>query len=274
MKRIYNVKITREPVDKERRFSSYIGTREPLPDMVDLRSKCPEIYNQGNLGSCTAQALCAAHSFCDPEFIGSRLFLYYNERVLGNSLNEDSGASISSGVESMEKHGICKEISYPYLVGNFKKKPDPECYTNALIHRTVSSKQVDNNIDEIKRVLVSGFPIVCGIAIYDSFESSKSSRTGIVDLPKEGEKLLGGHAVVIVGYRESERRFIIRNSWGIFWGDQGYFTLPYEYITSDKYCSDLWVVLKVTEDPEDDKPISKCINRIFPFLQSCRTCLF
>lgn len=274
MKRIYNVKITREPVNIEKRFSSYIITRELLPDKVDLRSKFPPVYSQGNLGSCTAQALCAVHSFCDPEFIGSRLFLYYNERVLENTISEDSGATISNGVVSMEKHGICKEISYPYIVGNFKKKPDPECYTSALIHRAVSSKQVSNDVDEIKRALVSGFPIVCGIAIYSSFESSKTTRTGIVDLPQEGEKRLGGHAVVIVGYQESEQRFILRNSWGMFWGDEGYFTLPYEYITSDRYCSDLWVILKVTEDPEDDKPISKCINAVFPFLQSCRTCLF
>ena len=265
--RVYNVKITRRPFVGER---SLRGTSE-LPEKVDLRHKCPPVYHQGSLGSCTAQALCAAHAVCDPDFIGSRLFLYYNERLLHNNTGEDTGASVEDGVRCMEKYGICTEMSYPYIIENFTKPPPPECYTDALLHQAVKVKQIEPTLLEMKKCLASGVPFVCGIGIYKSFEDPRVERTGVVDLPKEGERLLGGHAVLVVGYNDKAQRFLVRNSWGMFWGDSGHFSVPYEYLTSDKYCSDLWAILQVEEDPKDETRIARFMTCLFPFLQSCRT---
>ena len=268
--RSYNVKITREPIQEERSFrNSRVKTL--VPPKVDLRPYCPPVYNQGSLGSCTANALCAAHSMCDPDITGSRLFLYYNIRLYTGNVDVDTGASIFDGVRSMEKYGICKEMSFPYIIANFQKAPPPPCYEEALNHKAIQVRQVENEIQEMKQCLASGLPIVCGIQIYSSFESPSVDLMGIADLPKEGDSLLGGHAILVVGYDDATQRFNVRNSWGMFWGDQGYFTIPYEYLLSDKYCSDLWVIEKVTEDPKDETLPARCLNCMFPFLQSCRT---
>jgi C1A family cysteine protease len=241
--RIYNCKITHLPPHMLK-----IKVIPPVPTQpatVDLRSKMPPVYDQGQLGSCTANALCAAFEYDDPGFMGSRLFLYYNERMLEGTIPEDVGAMLSDGVKCMQKYGLCLEKEWPYNISKFTMKPLGKCYVDASIHKAVTASNIAFNLTAMKNALASGFPFVAGIAVYASFESLTVAQTGIVPMPKAGEALLGGHAVLVVGYNDADQQFIVRNSWGAGWGDKGYFYLPYAYMTNPHMVTELWNITKV-----------------------------
>jgi len=222
-----------------------------LPPAVDLRKQCPEVYNQGQLGSCTANAIAAAHQFdqlkqgAKDVFNPSRLFIYYNERAMEGTIDSDAGAMIRDGFKSIAKQGVCKEISWPYDPAKFTKKPLAGCYKEALNHQSLQYMRLAQTDKQLRGCLGEGFPFVFGIAIYESFESDAVAKTGVVPMPKAGEKSLGGHAIMCVGYQNAKKRFIIRNSWGPGWGDKGYFYLPYEYVLNDNLSCDFWTMRSI-----------------------------
>ncbi len=246
MKRIYNLKIDRVP-QCQLKFKSFQKVK--LPESVDLRKNFPPIYDQGNLGSCTANALCAVHEFetvdekVDIGFKPSRLFLYYNERKLENTVSEDSGALLSTGIKCMNKYGVCSEKYCPYIIEKFAQKPSPEAYKEALEHKVITASNIHQDVTSMKLSLYNKNPFVVGIAIYSSFESPEVAKTGKVPMPKPDEECLGGHAVVVCGYTKDH--WIMRNSWGDSWGDKGYFYLPYLYLLDSDLSSDLWNISKI-----------------------------
>ena len=216
---------------------------------VDLRDKCPGVYNQGKLGSCTANALAAAYEYNEIQknintfFIPSRLFIYYNERDIENTVNYDSGAQIRDGIKTLNNIGVCPETEWPYDIQNFKEKPLDKCYNIANNHKTIKYHRIEQNINHIKSCLLEGYPIVFGFTVYENFESEDVAKTGIMEMPKRDDKVLGGHAVMAVGYNDKKKLIIVRNSWGIEWGDNGYFYMPYAFITNKNMCADLWSIL-------------------------------
>lgn len=214
-----------------------------LPDAVDLRDKMPPVYDQGQLGSCTANALCALFQYDDPSFMGSRLFLYYNERLIENDVNEDGGAQLSDGIKSLSTFGLCSENSWPYNTDNFEIKPTKECYDEALTHKALIVENLHQDINTMKNALSQGHPFVVGIEIYDDFESDEVAKTGIVSMPSPNSNIIGGHAVVCCGY--NKYYWLMRNSWNTTWGDYGYFYLPIEYLIDPSLASDLWIISKV-----------------------------
>lgn len=218
-----------------------------LPVLVDLRSKMPVVYTQGNLGSCTANGIGAAIQYemikqNIPSFIPSRLFIYYNERVIENTVKTDSGAQIRNGIKTVNKQGVCPETEWPYNIKKFKTKPSAKCYTDALKDKATVYAVVKQDLNSMKSCLASGYPIIGGFSVYDSFESDQVSKTGIVPIPNKSESLLGGHCVLIVGYDDSKNWFIVRNSWGDSWGDKGYCYMPYEYWINPSLASDFWKI--------------------------------
>ena len=235
--------------DKYHSFSFY----NPLPTTVDLRDKCPPVYNQEKLGSCTANAIAAAYEFDQVKqgeknaFLPSRLFIYYNEREKEGHTDTDCGAEIRDGIKSINKQGVCPESMWPYNTSEFTTKPTTACYQTALNHRAIRYKKVIHDLSHLKACLKSGLPFVFGFAVYESFEDEEVSTTGVMSIPSPGEKMLGGHAVMAVGYDDSQKHFIVRNSWGQEWGDQGYFYMPYEFIVDSDYCSDFWTVKRVRD---------------------------
>jgi C1A family cysteine protease len=235
-------------------FSLLKGTTVPLPSSVDLRSKCPPIYDQGQLGSCTANALAFLMSFDDLSLTPSRLFIYYNERVIENSIPTDSGASLSDGIQTLLTNGVCPEIKWPYIISQFAVKPTPPCYIDALQHKALQVFQVQQNITSMKSCLAQGLPFCCGIQVFSSFESQQVTRTGVVPLPSSRDQLLGGHAVACVGYNDVSQQFIMRNSWGTKWGQSGYFKLPYSYLLNPSLASDMWAISKVNIPVIPKKP--------------------
>jgi len=94
----------------------------------------------------------------------------------------------------------------------------------------------------MKACLAEGFPFVFGFSVYEGFESSEVARTGKLNLPKPKEAFMGGHAVMAVGYDDKTSRFIVRNSWATDWGLDGYFTMPYEYLTNENLSDDFWTI--------------------------------
>ena len=226
-------------------------TRAPLPPSVDLRSGCPAVYDQGNLGSCTANAIAGALQFDQMKqqladvFTPSRLFIYYNERVIENTVNEDSGAMIRDGIKSVSKQGAPHETLWKYDIAKFKVRPSDAAYKDALKHRAIQYARLTQTLAQLKGCLAEGFPFVFGFSVYDSFESAEFAKTGEMTMPKPSEKLIGGHAVLAVGYDDAKERFIIRNSWGPGWGVKGYFTMPYAYLTNANLADDFWTIRRV-----------------------------
>lgn len=221
-----------------------------LPPSISLKEWCSPVEDQGSLGSCTANALVSALEF-NQEVINdtykdlSRLFVYYNERVIEGTVKEDSGAMIRDGIKTLASQGVCKESSWPYNLKKWKNKPTKFCYKSALQYKISSYYRVDNtNIIDLKMALANKHPFVFGFAVYESFETYEVAKTGNASMPSPTEKMLGGHAVLGVGYDDTTRRFLIKNSWGTDWGQGGYFTLPYEYLTNNNLADDFWVVVK------------------------------
>lgn len=237
----------------DQRDYKYVAPKlsSPLPDRSDLRPWMPPVYDQGDLGSCTANAIAAAHEFdqqhqkMSPLYIPSRLFIYYNERTLEGTVDSDSGAMLRDGIKTLSQYGVCPESNWPYVIKRFASKPSSSCYKTAAAHSGVTYKRLDRNLSDMKTCLASGFPFVFGFTVYESFEGDKVAQTGSVPMPKATEQILGGHAVVAVGYVETKKRFIVRNSWGPDWGLKGYFTLPYAYLMDENLSDDFWTVRQV-----------------------------
>jgi C1A family cysteine protease len=245
-KRIYNLNITRIDPRKLKIYKFPELDLENIPRYVDLRSKMPPIYDQGELGSSTANAICGLLGYDNPGFSGSRLFLYYNERLIENNVSVDSGAYIYDGIKSLQKYGICDEVEWPYVISEFANKPPDTCYKNALKHTASEVKHINNDLNSMLSALNNNCPFVVGIAVYESFESDFTAKTGLVKMPKEDEKLLGGHCILVCGYNNRNKLFVCRNSWGTGWGVNGYFYLPYTYLLDSNLSSDLWCIIKLT----------------------------
>ncbi|MBU2703421.1 C1A family cysteine protease [Sporomusaceae bacterium BoRhaA] len=244
MKRKYLLKKDTPDLRDRIYYSAYYKKTEQIPAKIDLRDKCSPIVDQGELGSCTANAIASGLR----EYLLknkaawialSRLFLYWEERKLEGTVNEDSGAEIRDGMKVLKKIGVCPEADWPYDISTFTNTPTDKMVTDGAVYEVAEYHRIPS-FDQLKVALAEGLPIVIGIEVYESFESDIVSKTGIVPLPnKNTEKYLGGHAVLVVGYDDNKKQLIVRNSWGTDWGDKGYFYLPYDYYTKG-YVSDCW----------------------------------
>jgi len=236
------------PDHRDHLYAAPMATLGMLPSKVDMRGHCPPVYDQGQLGSCTANAIAGAMEFelmrekAKDVFVPSRLFIYYNERVIEGTVNSDSGAQIRDGIKSVAAQGAPHESLWPYNIAKFTDKPSPASYDDALKHEAASYQRLVQATTQMKGCLAAGNPFVFGFTVYASFESPEVAKTGKVPMPAADEQMLGGHAVMAVGYDDTEQRFIVRNSWGAGWGLQGYFTMPYAYLLDKNLASDFWTI--------------------------------
>lgn len=245
----------------------FVGPMQELPSAVDLRPLCPPVVNQGQVGSCTANALAAALGFLEineqaaglagqPEELAasfepfSRMFIYYNERDLEGDVGQDGGAQIRDGVKSLAALGCCAEATWPYkdVDAIFSRsdtfvKPSDAAYAEASAHKISSYLSIDNtDAAQIKACLAAGFPVVFGFTVFPSFESDAVASNGVVPMPGPDEEPQGGHAVLCVGYDDARGVWIVRNSWGDQWGQAGYCLFPYAYLTDDDLATDFWTL--------------------------------
>ncbi len=258
--------INQLPDKRDAEFRSYIRP-VPVPKSMDLRKWArpvqnqgglssssafcmPPIYDQGPLGSCTGNGIARVVQFDNAkqggaDFMPSRLFIYYNERDMEGTVAIDSGASIRDGVKSINKLGVCKETTWPYAIRKFTDKPPAAAYKEALECRSLIYHPIDQTASQIEQHLAAGMLIVFGFSVYESFESVAVSKTGKVPMPNlRNERVQGGHCAVLAGYKN--RRGLVANSYGKFWGDEGYFTLPYDYFLDPDLASDFWVIEQTT----------------------------
>jgi len=219
-------------------------------------------YDQGSLGSCTANAISFGYAFDEIkqhntiEFMPSRLFIYYNERSMEGTVNSDAGGEIHDGVHSLSTYGVCDEHNWPYNPVNFRTKPTIACYTEAKTARALQFSGLDfsadktntDRINTIKTALRSGYPVIFGFTVFDSFESASVAQNGMVPMPSSSDEEVGGHAVVCVGYDDTKQCVLVRNSWGTDWGLQGYFYMPYAYIADTDLADDFWVIQSVSSN--------------------------
>ena len=244
-KRVYRLKKDEVDLrDKIYRSTTY-KTLATLPTSVDLRPQMSPVVDQGQLGSCTANAIASGNM----EFLMlknkkkltplSRLWLYYQERKLEGTISEDDGASIRDGMKIAVNLGCATESDWAYIISKFAVTPPVTADQDALNYKMVEYHSVAD-LNSLKVCLAEGYPVVIGIEVYPSFESDTVAKTGKVPLPKKGEKCLGGHALLAVGYKKigNTKYVIIRNSWNDTWADNGYGYLPESYFK--KYVSDMW----------------------------------
>jgi C1A family cysteine protease len=219
-----------------------------LPTAVDLRPQCPPVYDQGQLGSCTANAIAGAIQFDEirsgiaPTWTPSRLFIYYNERVVEGTVDADSGAQLRDGIKVIAAQGVCPEADWPYDISRFTERPSAQAFADAVHDRVGSYQRLTQSLAQLKTCIASGFTYVFGFTVFSSFEGGDVASTGVIPLPQPSESVVGGHAVVCVGYDDARQAFTIRNSWGAGWGDAGYGFMPYAYMLDAGLAADFWTI--------------------------------
>lgn len=243
-----NFSLIWKPDNRDTRDYKYQITQKANPNIIDLRPYCSSIENQDSLGSCTGQSIAGAIELLNkrsgkPNDV-SRLFIYYYERLILGTVNYDSGAYIRDGIKATNKYGASLESHWPYDIRKFKQEPINEAKSDAL-NRKVTRYERVNDFNGCIDALTNGYPVVMGFYVYDSFMSKNVTKTGIMPYPNtRREKLLGGHAVLLVGYNKTKKVFIVRNSWGTNWGDKGYFYMPFD-IVKPNMSSDYWIIKSV-----------------------------
>jgi C1A family cysteine protease len=244
--------VPEKPDHRDRLFSLPFGAPR-APKQYDMTPMMPPVYDQGTLGSCTANAALAAVHFTEKEKTLtlrpalSRLFTYYFTRMLEGSLQRgDVGATIRGTFKSLNKYGYCLERLWKYDINVFNATPPSMAREQAARHKlavTVNYESVPKSLDMIKAVVALNNPVVFGFSVPESFMSAAVRKSGVVPMPAPREKIVGGHAVTIVGYNDETQMFIIRNSWGKGWGQAGYCLMPYAFVM--KLGSDFWTVKSV-----------------------------
>lgn len=240
----------RSPEDRRDKVANPAGLF--IKDEVDPRKgvKMPGIYDQGNLGSCTSNAVGAALQFdrnldLAPDHYRrpSRLDIYYGERMLeGSPANEDTGAYGRDAFKFASQTGYLMERAWPYDINTFAGPP-PEGKTRHKLTKPYAV--VPRDVDQIKAVLSNHQTMAFGFTVYDSFESMKVAVSGVVPMPGTGERIVGGHEVLAVGYLADHPDHVLcRNSWGTSWGMSGYFLMPWKYLMDSDLSDDFRTIVR------------------------------
>jgi C1A family cysteine protease len=239
-------------------------TPSSLPMSVDLRPKCSPIAEQGLMNNCVGFALIGAMEYLEnlqsETFVSlSPQFVYYNERLLEGVTGLDSGAYMSDGIDVVKTYGACELSLWPTDESNLYVKPNAAAYADGLKRKAINTSQVDQTQASVMTTLASGYPVIFGFLAYESFESKLVAETGMVPMPNTSvESVLGGHAMLIVGYDLSTQMFLVRNSWSAGWGIGGYCWMPFAYVLNLNMANSFYVIEGI-EWPET--PVPKEVER-------------
>lgn len=246
---------------KVKRKISYLYAQDQLPPMVDLRTFLKPVEDHSTINSCVANAISSAYEYLQHRLTGklqpvSRLFLYYNARMLEGTEEKDNGCSISSALEVIEKIGICSDETWSFDPDLVEQKPDFNAYQEAKKNLVEQVQEIDLDLYSMKHCLAMGYPFIFSLQLFHSFsQAGTQGKVLMPDLSQEKSHADHGiHAMLAVGYLEEYQVFIVRNSWGENWGDQGYCYIPYEYVLQSDYCQECWS-LKFKNDVELSKEI-------------------
>lgn len=246
------------PDPRDWKYMTPAALVEDLPPRTNNRVLCPPRYEQEAVGSCTAQTGCGMWEFLREKqrldhWTPARLFLYYNTRLREGNESLDSGAMIRTMIKSMAAEGVCDEKFWPYDGREFCQnprltmRPDEQCYVEAERNQVLVYQRIPRNLNAMKACLVEGFPFALGFAVCDSFD--RAGQTGVMPIPTAEEQCHGGHAVWAVDYDDDKPyeeggkgMFLIQNSWGTRWGQDGFFWMPYPVLMSGALSSDFWTI--------------------------------
>jgi len=241
-----------ESDDRDEPYEPPQALLSTLPASVDLRPRCPPVLNQLGLRSCTANAIANAHLFDQMKqgvarpMLPSRLFIYWNERKRLGLEGQDSGARLRGGMKVLANKGACPETEWPYDPAQVLVKPSEAAYEAARPHRALKYKRLGRaKFDVLRTCLAEGWPFVFGLSLFAEFQSPAVVASGVVPMPADGEHFVGGHAVLAVGYDDASRSFLCMNSQGPTWGQAGFFTLPWDYVTNRDWTQDFWTLREV-----------------------------
>ncbi|MBS0660531.1 MAG: hypothetical protein JSR82_20105 [Verrucomicrobia bacterium] len=239
----------RAPLASAKRYAASSRVQK-LPAKVDLRPHLSPVENQGALSSCVANAVAGAYEYLvrrhkeDSDYDVSRLFIYYNARAKQGDVEEDGGSIIADAIQSLREEGACSEATWPYEEDSVNEEPSQEAYDEASEFLVEDMQLVPCHLESWKTALAEGYPIIFGIGLYDSFD--KQRKRGLVPMPspKEASRAShSGHAMLCVGYSDPDQVFIVRNSWGEDWGDDGYCYIPYNYLINPRHNDgDSWII--------------------------------
>lgn len=218
-----------------------------IDNQIDWTSRIGPCWDQGDIGSCVAHGVGSLVAYVNPNYMPSRLKLYYDGRVIEKTVSIDSGLEIRDGVKAAVTVGVCPESMWAYDTSKFKKKAPAACYTKANDKFITKYSRVNNTIDEMLNCLQQGSPIVIGATLYESFESDTVAKNGVVPMPTTREQTIGGHCTAIYGADVSRKMFLVRNSWGTDWGihdgkHNGYYWFPFAYAENTDLVSDCWMI--------------------------------
>lgn len=238
--------------------------RVALPPRVDLRDGMPPVCDQGRINACTAHVMAAAVSYCCAKhgrplpFEPSRLFIYFNERLLQGRIDEDAGATLRDGIRTLRHHGVAPEAVWTYddspatpPGGRFApgakaaQRPPELAYSLAQRFELLGYRRLRPDLVHMRHCLAEGFPFAAGVQVYPSFMSAPHQQATVTPLPGKEETAVGGHAVLVVGYDDEHEWLVCRNSWGPAQADGGYFYLPYAYLQVPDAIGDLWSVRSI-----------------------------
>jgi C1A family cysteine protease len=225
---------------------SVTHTVNALPTTTNNRKNVNWCYDQGSESSCTGNAWADLCKYVwkkdlQKDVNPSRNFIYYNEREIEQDTPLDNGATLRSGAQVLSDTGFCLEETWGYSQGTLYTPPPVGCYTQAASYKIKSYIAVQDNHMARLYCLASGYPFVFGMTVTASFETQNVSETGIVPMPTQEDKVIGGHAIMAVDYDDARQVFVVLNSWGSSWGDNGFFYLPYSYMESN-LTSDYWTL--------------------------------
>jgi C1A family cysteine protease len=234
-----------------------VPTAVRIPASIDLRQWCSPIVDQLSLGSCTANACAGLIEYYEKRAFGkylnaSRLFIYKTTRdLLG--LTGDTGAYLRSTMKALTLMGAPPEQYWPYTVSKFDNEPPAFTYAFASSYKAITYYRLDppgttsvQLLDSIKTKLAAGLPSMFGFTVYSSISNSPD-----IPFPKTSDSVLGGHAVMVVGYDDNHKigtdtgALLIRNSWSTGWGNIGYGWLPYSYVLRG-LASDFWSLVQAS----------------------------
>jgi len=236
------------PDHRDHLFSLQAGV---YPKKVDRLGMGNRIEDQGQLGSCTGNSsTSAAEIVTKVPYQLSRLMAYYEGRKIEGTIKQDSGCEIRDVIKGIQTVGICNEDLYPYNISKFTKAPSAKAKKDAKkLLPLIKSYERLSTLDDVKTALAAGLPVVFGFSVPEFFEGDDVAKHGFVRMPTRADKMIGGHAVVAVGYDDTAPTpFVwVRNSWGPDWGIQGYFQMDQKWFTDPRrLVDDMWVMHPAT----------------------------
>ena len=238
--------------------------KECKVESVDLRKNFTEIKNQGQQGSCLSFTVTSIFEYMmkmndSKDYDLSEAFLYYNARNLDDvgdvSTQTDTGSRFKPTMDSLTKYGLCLEQYCRYDDGVYDRCPSDEAYADAGSRKLIKALNVERNVEAIKSALAEGYPVAASFTLCESFYPSKGyikmpseqeiAQTLSADANEENAGKHTRHAMAIVGFSDQLNMFVVRNSWGKDWGDNGYCYIPYEYIAHEQLFNFACIITEV-----------------------------